>query len=208
MEKELREKPRQLYSLFAEILEYPTPSLCECFDDCISFLLARDQEAAQLLKNFESFLARTPLTQVQESYTRTFDLKPLCYPYVGHHLFGEDYRRGLFMAGLKRIYLFYDFSSGKELPDHLAVMLRFLAESSGDREDNELIRECMIPALEKMLAGGMRKGDNPYRWVLQALLFTLQRECGGQEKKLEVEGAPPFQPEISRSESGLHRSPL
>ena len=176
MGKELRDDPRKLYPLFAEILEYPTCSLYECFDECISLLLGWDHEAARLLRRFESTLARVPLTEMQEIYTRTFDLQPACFPYAGYHLFGEDYRRGLFMAGLKRQYLSHGFSAGKELPDHLAVILRFLAETSRDKENEELIHEGMIPALEKMLATGLREGDNPYREVLQALLLTLQKE--------------------------------
>jgi nitrate reductase molybdenum cofactor assembly chaperone NarJ/NarW len=176
MEKKLRKDPRKLYPLFAEILEYPVCSLYECLDECISLLLGRDHEAARLLRKFESILARVPLTEMQEIYTRTFDLQPACFPYVGYHLFAEDYRRGLFMAGLKRKYSSHCFSAGKELPDHLAVILRFLAETSRDKENDELIHECMIPALEKMLTTGLREGDSPYRGVLQGLLLTLQKE--------------------------------
>lgn len=177
MENELKYKFGKVYVLFAGILEYPDYSLYECFDECISLLMGWHNEAAKLLRKFESFLAGVPLTQIQEIYTRTFDLQPACYPYVGYHLFGEDYRRGLFMAGLKKRYLSHDFSTGKELPDHLPVILRFLAEPPRDDKNYELIHECVIPSLEKMLAEGLnREEDNPYRGVLQALLLTLQKE--------------------------------
>ncbi len=53
MKNELRNKTRNLYPLFAEILEYPTESLYECFDECISLLRGWDNEAAKLLKEFE-----------------------------------------------------------------------------------------------------------------------------------------------------------
>jgi nitrate reductase delta subunit len=109
---------------------------------------------------------------MQEVYTRTFDLQPACYPYLGHHLFAEDNRRGLFMAGLMRHYRFYDFSSGKELPDHVAVILRFLARCPGAKENDELVRECLVPALEKMLSG-LNDPGNPYSRILQALMTTL-----------------------------------
>ncbi len=185
MQNELGEKAGKLFLLFAEILEYPTLALYECFEECISLLLDWNSEAAKLLKKFEFFLARVALTQMQEIYTRTFDLQPACYPYVGHHLFGEDYRRGLFMAGLKRQYLSRDFSAGQELPDHLAVILRFLTKPSGDNENHELIHECLIPALEKMLMG-LREEDNPYRGVLQALLLAMQK--GGVQSKTQSAG--------------------
>ena len=176
MENELRDKSRRLYPLFAEMLGYPDYSLYECFDECISLLMGWHREAAKLLRKFESILARVPLTEMQEIYTRTFDLQPACYPYVGYHLFGENYRRELFMAGLKKRYHTHGFSPGKELPDHLPVILRFLAEPSRDDRNDELIHECVIPSLQKMLAEGLKEEDDPYRGVMQALLLTLQKE--------------------------------
>jgi len=176
MEKELGEKSRKLYILFAEILEYPTYSLYECFEECISLLLAQDSEAASLLKKYESVLARMPLTQMQETYTRTFDVQPACFPYVGYHLFDENYRRGMFMSELKKHYLSHGFSIDRELPDHLAVILRFLAQSAVDEENDELVHDCMIPALEKMLKRGLKEQNNPYRAILQALLLMLEKE--------------------------------
>jgi len=173
MKKELQTKPAELYSLFAEILEYPTHSLYECFEECISILLSMKSGAAKPMRDFQIHLARVPLAQMQEVYTRTFDLQPACYPYLGHHLFGEDYRRGSFMAGLMKHYRSYDFSPGKELPDHIAIILRFLAQCSGSQENDELILECLIPALERMLSG-LKNGGNPYGEVLGALLITLQ----------------------------------
>ncbi len=202
MSKELGEGPRKIYSLFAEILEYPSDSIYECFDECISLLLGWDGEAAGLLKEFEFTLARLSLPKVQEIYTRTFDLQPACHPYVGHHLFGEDYRRGLFMAGLKREYEARGFSAARELPDHLAVMLRFWAEKSGVQEGEELFRECIIPALDKMLAGGSKEGNNPYRGILRALFSMLQKGARSGKQSAEL----PLPP--SRYPNGENPAPV
>jgi nitrate reductase molybdenum cofactor assembly chaperone NarJ/NarW len=176
MEKESREKNRKLYPLFAEILEYPTYSFYECFDECVSLLMGWDGEAAHLLKKFEPVLARMPLGDLQETYTRTFGLQPVWYPYVGYHLFGENHRRGLFMSELKKHYLSHGFAIDKELPDHLAVILRFLAQSPVDEEKDMLVHECMILALETMLKGEVKEEDNPYRAILRALLLMLEKE--------------------------------
>ena len=173
MEKKSQASPAKVYPLFAEILEYPTPSLYACFEECLSILLSAKSEAAGRMRDFQSHLVRAPLTRMQEMYTRTFDLQPACYPYLGYHLFGEDYRRGLFMAGLMKHYRSCDFSPGKELPDHIAVILRFLAQYPGCEGNDELVRECLVPALESMLSG-LRNKDNPYGGVLQALLAALQ----------------------------------
>jgi nitrate reductase delta subunit len=81
----------------------------------------------------------------------------------------------MFMVKLKERYRFYDFSPGNELPDHLAVMLRFLARLEEGEESGELVRACIIPSLEKMIRGfGDR--ENAYRLVMEALLAVMQEK--------------------------------
>ena len=172
MEKSLGQKMEDLYPFFAEILEYPTRSVYEVFDDLICLLWHLDRESAGMLGNFDSLLAEVPLTGLEEIYTGTFDLQPACYPYVGHHLFGQEARRGDFMAGLKKRYLAFGFSAGRELPDNLAVILRFLGRCPEIEEKDELIRECLVPALDRMISG-FQEGSNPYRGVLRALRRVL-----------------------------------
>jgi nitrate reductase delta subunit len=163
------------YQKLAAILEYPTSFLWEHLEGCIHILAASHDGAADLLRRFKSFLEQTPISEMEEIYTRTFDLQPLCFPYVGYHLFGEDTRRGMFMVKLKERYRFYDFSPGNELPDHLAVMLRFLARLEEGEESGELVRACIIPSLEKMIRGfGDR--ENAYRLVMEALLAVTQEK--------------------------------
>jgi nitrate reductase delta subunit len=172
MEKGMRQRAEDLYPLFAEILEYPTRSIYETFDDFICLLWCLDRESARMLREFDSLLAKVSFTRLEEVYTDTFDLQPACYPYVGHHLFGQENRRGDFMAGLKKRYLACGFSAGRELPDNLAVILRFLGRCPGSEEKDELVRECLVPALDRMISG-FQESSNPYRGVLQALRRVL-----------------------------------
>ncbi len=167
----------ELYQLFAEILAYPTPSLHNQADDCVSLLTYLDTGAVSLLNEFQTFLNITTLERMEEIYTRTFDLQAICHPYVGYQLFGNGSQRGVFMAGLKEHYETCEFSNGNELPDHLNTMLRF-APKCEKAEREELISECLVPAVRKM-ASGFEDGSNPYRGILQALLLVLQREAEG-----------------------------
>jgi nitrate reductase delta subunit len=160
-----------LFQRFAEIMEYPTPMLPRQVDECIGLLSSLNGKGTTLLKEFRRFLEKTPLNRMEEIYTRTFDLESVCYPYVGYHLFGDGSHRGMFMAGLKEHYHSYDFSGERELPDHLAVMLRFVS-SQNDGEREELISECMLPALKKMIAA-FEGSDHPYQGVFEALLHVL-----------------------------------
>jgi nitrate reductase delta subunit len=164
----------RLWEIFADILEYPTPQLGKQVDECLSLLLPDQEEAAACLGQFRDFLGQTAAGRVEEIYTSTFDLQPVCYPYAGYHLFGENHRRGSFMAQLKEQYRIRNFSPVGELPDHIAVLLRFLAHLEEDEERKELIHLVMVPTLQRMLEG-LKDGKNPYRALLQALLILLEK---------------------------------
>jgi len=111
-------------------------------------------------------------------------LDATCHPYVGYHLFGESYKRSAFLLGLKERYRPYHLQYGSELPDHLAVMLRFLAVNANAEETETIIREALHPALRKMLKNKEEEPPDPdfpksparghqYRGVLQALRSVL-----------------------------------
>lgn len=142
---------QRLFRLFADLLEYPQSDLSESVRECEALISPGNPEAAALLDPLRSFVADAPLGDIQELYTRTFDLDATYHPYVGHHLFGESYKRSAFMVGLKERYKAYDFVVEGELPDHLAVMLRYLSLCEDDVQVAEIIRDAMVPALERMV---------------------------------------------------------
>ena len=167
----------RLYLLFAAALDYPGPALAEDARACRGLLAQFSSEAAGRMEEFGVFLAQTHPGQVQEVYTNAFDLQPVCYPYVGYQLFGESYKRGMFLVKLQEEYRARGFSAGSELPDHLPVMLRFLSvlAARGDTElEDELVCQCVAPALSKIVGAFKDKG-NPYGVVARALLDTLKK---------------------------------
>ncbi len=170
---------RQKYHLFSEILEYPGPKLVERVRECLSLLVETNREASTKLQQFISLVEKLPAGRLEEVYTGTFDLQVVCYPYVGYQLFGESYRRGAFMVALKERYRACGIPEGSELPDHLALVLRFLGVLDDEAEREEFAHECLIPALEKM-AQGFRDKDNPYRELLGALLLLMQEAYPGR----------------------------
>ncbi len=125
-------------------------------------------------RHLDAFVARAEAAGprgLEEAYSATFDLQPACAPYVGHHLLGDGPQRGLFLARLAGVYRddgFADRAAGGELPDHVAVVLRYLAATPrGDARD-ALLRDGLVPAVDRMLAALDGPG-NPYRAVLSAL---------------------------------------
>lgn len=157
---------------FAGLLEYPRGGEAELAAEGASALAGVHPEAASLLGGVRAFLAETPLTRAEEVFTATFDLQATCAPYAGVHLFGEGYKRRVFLAGLSAMYSSRGFSAGQELPDHVTVLLRFLAGPADEEEARILVEDGLAPALTKMIETFADSG-NPYGDVLRALRMVL-----------------------------------
>lgn len=165
-----------LYGLFAELFAYPTPAILQQTEECLERLPVTHPEAARALERFYHSLQQHTLEEVEELYTTTFDMQPVCYPYVGYQLFGESYKRGAFMAQLNEAYHAFGYSAGEELPDHLSVILRFLGLDSANRQGDfcqALLSEGLTPALGKMLQTFGTQSENPYFGLLAALQSFL-----------------------------------
>jgi nitrate reductase molybdenum cofactor assembly chaperone NarJ/NarW len=166
----------RLLDLFADLLEYPGPATLQKAGMCLEQLQATQPEAGSFLESFYHGMEKRSTGQMAELYTSTFDMQPVCFPYVGYHLFGESYKRGAFMAQLNQAYHSSAYSAGTELPDHVSVVLRFLGLDTAMREDDfgqTLLREGLAPALEKMADALKKQVDNPYAGVISALLLVL-----------------------------------
>lgn len=169
-----------IYCLFADIFDYPAPILADRVEELLQLATATHEEATQLLYQFQTFVEQAPPEKIEELYTGTFDLQPLCSPYIGYQIFGEEYRRGMFMAHLREHYRSNGFFAGSDLPDHLCVILRFLDGRKPGEVERELVTDCLIPALKKMVEG-FTESTNPYRGALQALLLLLDDRAHSSE---------------------------
>lgn len=196
----------RVFQLFATLLDYPRAALIGVAGECAALVAGRSVEAAVLLREFESFAKKTALTRLEEIYTGVFELDATCHPYIGYHLFGESYKRSAFLLGLKERYRPYAIECGVELPDHLAVVLRFLAVNGDPDETEEIISEALHPALRKMLKSKDEEPPDPdipkppargeeYRRVLQALrsvLLTMAPDDAPLMAKMPADNLPPM----------------
>ena len=160
----------KLLALFAKILDYPGPGLAELTLACEEQVCDSAREG---LREFRRFVTAMPREKLEEAYTETFDLAVERCPYVGYHLFGDGYNRSRFLQELSARYRARGFKSGSELPDHLPVMLRYLAAGEARAEREEILREAIEPALEKMITAhaGPTSGYDP---VLRSLAAALK----------------------------------
>ena len=167
-----------MYQHLASLVSYPDAGLFRALDDCIRGLAPEVPEAATLLEHFREVARELGQDALEEAYIQVFEMQAEAALYIGHQLFGEDWRRGTFMACLKERYQECGFSCGSELPDHASVILRFLEVEQPGAEREELIGDCIAPALHKVL-GAIEGKKTLYDNVLRALLLYLGAGRGG-----------------------------
>lgn len=159
---------RRLYPLLGRLLAYPDrdfPKLVSRFRQSLS------EHASGLCEDLEEFERRTEtlsVRELQECYTRFFDLSPTCVPYLSVHLFGEEnLKRSRLMVALREKYEEWNFDPGDELPDHLSPVLRSAPHFKED-EWREFLEYCVNPSLEK-LRESLDRSNNPYSLLLKCL---------------------------------------
>jgi len=176
------------------MLEYPAGGTLPAALKAQDLLIDENPEAATLLKDFHEYAASLPPGRLEEVYTGTFDLDAACHPYVGYHLFGETYKRSAFLVELKQRYNAEGFEYPEtELPDHLSVILHFLAVTKDEILALEIASDALLPVLDRMTgrvkSEGFDEEENPpqaekksekrnqFQVVLEALRFLLLNQA-------------------------------
>lgn len=166
--------PTHLIPGLAALLRYPgldTPGLAMALADAA---MAAAHPCQEPLEAFALVCRTSEIKDLQEAYTRAFDMNPDATLDVGWHLFGETYKRGQFLAMMRHYLQRQGIPEGSDLPDHLPALLD-LTMKLETQDAMDLVDDCVLPALEKILAA-VKEG--PYVHVLQAtfLLFTAHRQ--------------------------------
>jgi nitrate reductase molybdenum cofactor assembly chaperone NarJ/NarW len=163
-----------VFELLSAALDYPSEVTAVAVKQAIQLLGSEEPEAAQQLQNMQTVMQNTPLDSLQEIYTRTFDMAPLCVPYLTSYIYGpESFERGDCMAKLNAIFKTRGFDPGNELPDHVAVLMRFCAQLD-DEEISDLVRYCMARPLKDMVQT-LVDADSVFRYPLIAFRAVLQK---------------------------------
>jgi nitrate reductase delta subunit len=153
-------------------------------------IITAEKQSAETLIDFLKFyreVSPLPLSELEELYTRTFDLNPVCALELGYHLFGENYKRGELLASLRVAEADCEMDAGSQLPDYLPVLLRLIVRLKQDDLRRSLIGECILPALGKMKEA-LFEGANPYAHLVEATRNALALEAPEAEARPEAEG--------------------
>lgn len=130
---------------------------------------------ASKLKPFARYVEGHSVEELQDLFTRTFDLTPSTPPYLAFHMHGESYRRGAVMASLRELYRTYEIEEEGELPDHLGNVLRLMARAPQDPALVALVRDELLPGLEKLIGiAAKEEPKNPYRALLDVAREAME----------------------------------
>ena len=147
------------YERLAALFEYPGPDYPACVHKASAAVAAACPEAAAELDVFgESIpgggedLSPEALDEMQELFTRSFDVQAITTLSVGYVMFGDDYKRGELLVNLNREHREAGIDCGTELSDHLPNILRLLVRWQDRELVVEMVEEILRPALRQMIA--------------------------------------------------------
>lgn len=112
---------------------------------------ARIAEFAQILPTEGGPFVQEELDEVQEIFTRSFDVQAITTLGVGYLMFGDDYKRGELLVNLRREQREVGIDCKNELPDHLPNVLRLIARWEDEELRREFVESILYPAVEQMI---------------------------------------------------------
>ena len=169
------------YDALARMLDYPEgkQQLQDDYRLVSTFLNMR--RLGTPITEFAEFVDTSSLAALQEEYVATFDFNPATAPYLGHHLFGDNQKKGGYMIMLKQEYGRCGYKPvGTELPDHLSVVLSFLAhlarqEGQGARQP--FIAECVLPGVERLNTAFAARQDSQWKVLVETARLLCAEDC-------------------------------
>jgi len=143
------------------------------------------------LHRFLDHVDATPPTELAIDYVATFDNRKRCCLFLTYYQHGDTRNRGVALLKLKQTYKRGAMRlTDEELPDHLAVMLEFVA--SGDVEfGRALLGEHRVGI--ELLRFALTDAHSPWRGVLESICATLPALKGEERAavaRLAAEGPP------------------
>lgn len=168
----------------SELLKYPEEGMSELFEGCRPLIVSDFNQFYDTFDEAQRYFLGMDIWEWEEYYTATFDLQPQAFPYAAHHLFGEDYKRGLMMAGLKRGFEECGIDLGSELPDYVPLLLCLYVRLN-DREKAASLRdELLLPSLKRMEAK-LAAGHNVYANLIGVVMGLLRIDAEDGHSKIE-----------------------
>ncbi|GAB1450220.1 hypothetical protein MASR2M47_02760 [Draconibacterium sp.] len=163
------------YTVLAEMFRYPTKGMDTYCETWRSIIIKYDPELALKLEPFITHIQEREVSFQQEYYIRTFDVQAVCFLDLGYIIYGEDYKRGVFLVNIKKEQDKACNDCGCELADHLPNILTLLPKLEDTKMAEELVYSLLIPALHEMIAK-FRSTANFYKELLEILVAIMEAD--------------------------------
>jgi nitrate reductase assembly molybdenum cofactor insertion protein NarJ len=157
----------KLYDSLGGLLQYPQPGFHESLRICLEEMYLAESDGCDHLQLFVDDVADKDIEELEELFTRTFDINTKCALEVGWQLYAENYERGAFIVHMRQALRRLDIAETSELPDHLSQVLRALGRMD-EVEANSFASGYVVPAMDKMFSG-LKGLENPYIKVLKTI---------------------------------------
>lgn len=140
-----------LYTL-AALTDFPQKGFVEAVKEVQLLLDGKYPLLADVLEPFAHFVSTASMDEMQELYTRTFEVQAVTTLDLGYLLFGDDYKRAELLVNLNREHALVGNVCGTELADHLPNVIRLVARMQDEPAKRELAEKLICPALQKMIS--------------------------------------------------------
>ena len=173
---------KEIYSHLATLLDYPGKDIAAKIEEAINMLSGHSEyspEVSNSLKEFKKEAAEMPLDDLQGIYSYTFEMSADCSLDLGSHIL-EGFKRSQNLLDIKTMYRRFEFPfealSKGELPDHLPLVLRFLAFIKDEEVKKDFRRDFLIRAVEKLYKNFLNSQENPYRHLITVVYKVIDTD--------------------------------
>jgi nitrate reductase delta subunit len=173
------------------MLAYPDATFPTAVQATRERLDAIPPDAAAPLQRFVEYAESTALSDLAIEYVATFDQRKRCCLYLSYYQHGDTRNRGVALLKLKQAYRRAGLAlSDDELPDHLAVVLEFIAHGEIDNGRSLLLEHR---AGIELLRLALVEARSPWTYVIESVCSTLPPLRGEEHEavaRLAAAGPP------------------
>lgn len=169
------------YDALSRLLDYPAEREQLQTDYAVVSDFLNRHQVHSSIATFADFAASATDAELEEEYVASFDFNPATAPYLGHHLFGDNQKKGSYMIMLKQEYARCGYTpDALELPDHLSMLLGFLAHLARQvdtEERQQFIVKCVLPGVERYHAAFDTRHNSHWKVLVEAAMLLCTEDC-------------------------------
>jgi len=170
-----------VYTALGQLLDYPHEDVSPKIEEAIKLLDKENYppEFSSELREFLNKIKEISLDDLQGLYSYTFEFSSDLTLDLGYHTL-EGFNRAQNLVNLKEMYkdkgFPYDTIAKGELPDHLAIVLKFLGFIEDEQLKIDFRESFVIKTLEKLSKSFEKNQENPYFHLIRVIYRVLDKD--------------------------------